>query len=824
MRRRTAPVEGVPAEAGRRNRLAREAGFILLIWMSAAVYFWPVLFEGKSLYFRDTVAIYMPQARTMMEGWRSGQIPLWEPKLGYGYPFQADPHSMVFYPLAVILFLFPWPLAYNIFTVVHVPLLGTLLYALLRRWRMPGPAAAFGAAVAMFSGFTASSTCLTTLLRGLTWAPAALLAFDWYLRSGGARAVAATGFLLAVQGSGTDPQYVFFSGLLVALSPWLRPLPVSVSAPRLAGGLAGAATVAGALLAYQFLPLAELIAQSNRRAGLATQEVAGYAVRPVELLNLAVPVAFPDPVSPYYYFSYHKTSIPLYGELYLGVFVLALAATALIRPGRVTPRLRAAGAWLALALGALLLCLGDSLPFFEWLNRLVPPLRSFRYPSKYFLLTNLAVSVAAAFGFEQLWRGRRKSLRAVSLLLGAALLAAAAGWGLIATGGDTLARRFVGCDEATWSTLGEVSAALVSRSSADLLMLAGMAGAAAAVLGFALGGRVPARAAAAFVAIVALVDLAATTVRDVLVTDDALVDYRPVTAQKLLAGTSMAPPRFLTTGLGDMSIRLDRTAFSGFYLETAAMTGNRGVLHGANGVAGETSVRLAGYEQLRRLMLGPITPELEAVAAATGVEHLLCRPGPGDRIDEGRVVTRSGPVVMQRLPGASSRAFIAKSAMPISAGRVRTTTELVLSLAQRAVYETAGNPGGETEKLRVGGPDRRPARVGRCEVERYGTQELAVSFELEGKGLLVVLDQHYPGWKAFVDGRERPVLRVAGAFRGVEVEGGERRLLMRYDPWTFRIGSRVSALTLLATLVLLVLPWGRSARERFLAQIRSSGT
>jgi uncharacterized membrane protein YfhO len=83
---------------------------------------------------------------------------------------------------------------------------------------------------------------------------------------------------------------------------------------------------------------------------------------------------------------------------------------------------------------------------------------------------------------------------------------------------------------------------------------------------------------------------------------------------------------------------------------------------------------------------------------------------------------------------------------------------------------------------------------------------VTIDFEVTGRGLLVLLDSWYPGWKARVDGQERPIYQVDGLFRGVEVADGERRLEITYEPWPFRVGAAVSLLGLLLTLGAMVWP------------------
>jgi len=62
--------------------------------------------------------------------------------------------------------------------------------------------------------------------------------------------------------------------------------------------------------------------------------------------------------------------------------------------------------------------------------------------------------------------------------------------------------------------------------------------------------------------------------------------------------------------------------------------------------------------------------------------------------------------------------------------------------------------------------------------------------------VLVLNDSWAPGWKAFVDGVEHPVLRVNYAFRGVIVPAGQHQVSFLYRPKLFLTGFVISAFSL----------------------------
>jgi hypothetical protein len=65
---------------------------------------------------------------------------------------------------------------------------------------------------------------------------------------------------------------------------------------------------------------------------------------------------------------------------------------------------------------------------------------------------------------------------------------------------------------------------------------------------------------------------------------------------------------------------------------------------------------------------------------------------------------------------------------------------------------------------------------------------LSMEYDSDREGVVVVTDTFYPGWKAFIDGKQVPILRANYLFRGVQAAAGHHTLTMRYIPESFTIG------------------------------------
>ena len=92
--------------------------------------------------------------------------------------------------------------------------------------------------------------------------------------------------------------------------------------------------------------------------------------------------------------------------------------------------------------------------------------------------------------------------------------------------------------------------------------------------------------------------------------------------------------------------------------------------------------------------------------------------------------------------------------------------------------------------------------AGSARLTAYGREGAVAEVDAERRSLLVLTDVHFPGWKAWVDGRETEIERVDYLLRGVPVPAGAHRVELRYEPASWRAGWIVSALSLLAVAAL----------------------
>lgn len=96
------------------------------------------------------------------------------------------------------------------------------------------------------------------------------------------------------------------------------------------------------------------------------------------------------------------------------------------------------------------------------------------------------------------------------------------------------------------------------------------------------------------------------------------------------------------------------------------------------------------------------------------------------------------------------------------------------------------------------------------DVVEQRTNSLRLEAHLNAPGVMVVSELDYPGWHAWVDGQEQPILEANGVARAVYLEAGTHSIVFSYVSRPFQIGIALS----LGTLALLVVGLGVWGRRR----------
>ena len=97
----------------------------------------------------------------------------------------------------------------------------------------------------------------------------------------------------------------------------------------------------------------------------------------------------------------------------------------------------------------------------------------------------------------------------------------------------------------------------------------------------------------------------------------------------------------------------------------------------------------------------------------------------------------------------------------------------------------------------------RPELKPEVKVVSYENNRVLLEVSTPEAAFLFMSEAYYPGWKAYVDGRQEEILRANYVFRAIPVGPGSHRVEVVMQPLSFKIGLAVSGLTV----VLLFTGW-----------------
>ena len=86
---------------------------------------------------------------------------------------------------------------------------------------------------------------------------------------------------------------------------------------------------------------------------------------------------------------------------------------------------------------------------------------------------------------------------------------------------------------------------------------------------------------------------------------------------------------------------------------------------------------------------------------------------------------------------------------------------------------------------------------GSVDISSYAIDSVVVNIQNGRDALLVLTDNYYFAWDAYVDGAKSEVLRADGSFRAVPVPGGTRQVIFKYNRSLNNRAKMVTYLTLL---------------------------
>lgn len=104
-------------------------------------------------------------------------------------------------------------------------------------------------------------------------------------------------------------------------------------------------------------------------------------------------------------------------------------------------------------------------------------------------------------------------------------------------------------------------------------------------------------------------------------------------------------------------------------------------------------------------------------------------------------------------------------------------------------------------------PDFTPSKnvsFTQAKIITYKSTEIKIETDTKADGFLFLSDNYYPGWRTYVDSIPTKIYRANYTFRAIPVKAGRHTVLLSYMPKSFIYGALISALSLVATCLILL--------------------
>jgi hypothetical protein len=697
----------------------------------------------------------------------SGTLPLWNPSLLLGAPFLGDLQTGLFYPLNLVYYALPTPFAWSLSILLRTMLAGLLATLLASALGASRTAALTAGVIFALCGWVTAFQTRPHLDTSL-WLPLVLLSIDRLQRraDGFSVVLAAAAFALPVlAGQPENAAHVTLVAILFFLFRLAWPARPETTRWRFTGLFAAAGLLGAALAAIQILPGLEFISQLDRGLTMPwgpkpLHELGAFLSRDLYSTPNTAGVAIPESAA------------------YAGMLTLLLAPLAWLHSNRRD----------VLFFGGLLLCVLQIVygtgPVY-WLALQTPVLQGLPN-GRLLVVADLCLAILAALGLSALETSEPRDPRLSRkgwILAALALAACAAGVALILMRAKPELRAG-GPGHWTW---------LRSPISSAVAL-----GAASALIALFRARGIPRRRLVELSLALCAADLA--TASFAFFPFCKPPEIFPPAATFDFLRRDPEPHRVATVG---------RTWGASFEW-----------MYGLQSATGYTVLLRRLTRFLTPLGLRDDYPYLDAEKVAGSPTRIL------DLANVKYLAATTWNSSAELLAARPERFRLVFSDVTVRVYENLSVLPRAFLVPSSGARIVAGGDRPELTALHM--PDFDPRRTvllpappppigGGTPVENPGVTAYAQSLneaELTARvaepSILVVSQMHYPGWKAVVDGRDAPLLRVDYALVGMALAPGVHEVRLVYRPASFRVGAALSGAALLVAISAFV--FGR--RER----------
>jgi Bacterial membrane protein YfhO len=744
--------------------------------------------NGEVPFYRDLTNYFYPLRYSLYESYRAGELPLWDRHFAQGFPNLAGFQSGTFYPPHFVFFFLPFFTSIRVLFVFHFFLAAIGTYALLRRWSYSWDLSIVGSLLFTFGGVIVSLSNLLNHFQTAVWLPWLILTWERLLLTPKWKNFIAVTFIASLQILAGSPElFVMSMGLALLDGFRIRDSEPQVSCFRVFGFALACNLLMVAIIMAQLLPTAELIMGSRRSQSIPAAEAFMWSFNPYSLISLF----FPDKEVELNISTglrlFFTRDVSLLISNYFGiisVFGIALWTYYATRRERIMLT--------ALALGSLAIALGGNALVYPYLFKHFPFLSAVRFPEKFFFLTYAFVILMTMRGLRSLLLDETKQLRGPVIILGS-ICVAWLGLYLSLNFHSEIVSDFI-AGNSSIPPLSDIHA----RATVSVLTN--------------LQQQVMLSLALFFLLVLVKVDKIRPLLFSVLLLSVVYVDLTwahrsflfTLKPDRLLSSAPVIHPAdakltrlFYYPSLHDLhpafySVMGRPTFEQAVALSFKNYLPNVGVFHGIDYFQEIDALNRRQYSDFLSFANNLDFERQIKLLSIFNVGYVVSF----------RELPESGIRLVGRFPKYFSWLYRVDRTVP----RVYVVGKTIVE--KHSVKALQRLSTAEFEPLREvildGDAPIRPSShlTAQAIIERYENNVVTIQTAASEDGILVLADSYYPGWKAFVDGKETKIFKANHFFRAVVSPKGNHRIEFRYEPWSFRLGIIISTFSLVCVVVI----------------------
>ncbi|MBU1753402.1 YfhO family protein [bacterium] len=715
-----------------------------------------------------------------------GMWPLWTPDVYCGFPVFAEGEMGGLYPLSLLLFgLFPDWIAYNYLIILNFMLSGIFFFAYARTIGLNKFSSFIGAIAFTFCGFFVTHLKHANLITASCWLPLLFLFVEKLLSDKRLIWAIFGGLVFACQILAGHFQMAYYSMLgagfyllfricsMVYTKYHIRPeampkkkkrQPVAQSSRLKTNlvskdacttirdngilnsliGFALIGIIGVGLAAVQILPTYEFTGLATRAGGLSFQDAAAWPYPIENLITLIFPYYYGDPAQATYQRDIGG-QMTLFWENcgYVGILPLFLGIFGFCVYCTRNTFVRLFGLMAALSL---LLTLGKYTPLFELLWNYMPGLKFFRFPNRFLLLFDFSILILSGFGITFLME-RIKTFRVKRVIQGGICILVILDLFNFGMGHNpTISPK-------TWLASPESVKFLKEDKSTYRIYSFGCDESWSMVHAMSKGWKG---------------NLRLYTAHRGVLQPNSNMDYG---IQSSDGYPAFAPKRLVTIhgfyrNMDNISLYKhsmdDPLGFAAPKPQFTKLLGIQNVKY----ITTFWELKSPDLIEVHQTRFKGDMPPLRIYENKVVIPRLLCVPEAEVIPDEAAIINR----------------LTATDFDPYATVILEKTPKFGISTVEKTLHQN------------------------KAQIIDYNPLRVTIQAMMNGNGFLVLGDTWYPGWKAFVDGKETEIYRANLIFRAIALTKGEHKVEFVYTPASFNLGCWISGICL-ALVVLSLTGW-----------------